>query len=322
LRTERLKADAAGIARAAEVLRAGGLVAFPTETVYGLGALATCDEAVARIFAAKGRSPRNPLIAHVGTVEAARRIVCFDQRAERLVARFWPGPLTLVLPQRAGSGLSPRVSAGLPTVAVRMPVHPVALALLRAVEEPVAAPSANRSGRTSPTTAGHVLADLEGRIELVLDGGPCPVGVESTVVDLSEPDRAVLLRPGGLPREAIEAEIGPLAQRRADEPVRSPGLLGRHYAPSKPVRLDVREVAPDEGLLAFGEDVPPGARVTLNLSPAGDLAEAARNLFAMLRALDRSDVRAIAVVPIPGEGLGEAIRDRLRRAAMEAEETG
>ncbi len=320
MKTEVLKADAAGIARAAEVLRAGGLVAFPTETVYGLGALATLDEAVARIFAAKGRPARNPLIAHVGTVEVARRIARFDARAERLVARFWPGPLTLVLPQRPGSGLPPRLSAGLPTVAVRMPAHPVALELLRRVDAPVAAPSANRSGRTSPTTAEHVLADLEGRIELVLDAGPCEVGVESTVVDLSEPDRALLLRPGGLPREAIEAEIAALAERRAGEPVRSPGLIGRHYAPSKPVRLDVREVAPDEGLLAFGEDVPPGARVTLNLSPAGDLAEAARNLFAMLRALDRADVRAIAVVPIPGDGLGEAIRDRLRRAALEAEE--
>ncbi|GBD41411.1 Threonylcarbamoyl-AMP synthase [bacterium HR39] len=318
MKTEVLKADAAGIARAAEVLRAGGLVAFPTETVYGLGGVATRDEAVERIFTAKGRPSRNPLIAHVGAPEVARRIAVFDERAERLVARFWPGPLTIVLPRRPGSGLSPRVSAGLPTVAVRMPAHPVALALLRAVDEPVAAPSANRSGRTSPTTAEHVLADLAGRIELVLDAGPCEVGVESTVVDLSEPDRALLLRPGGLPRAEIEAVIGPLEGRRPGEPVRSPGLVGRHYAPSKPVRLDVREVAPDEGLLAFGEDVPPGAKVTLNLSPAGDLAEAARSPFAMLRELDRADVRAIAVVPIPGEGLGEAIRDRLRRAAMEA----
>ncbi len=316
MRTRILPPDERGLAEAARILRDGGLVAFPTETVYGLGAVTDDAAAVARIFEAKGRPAHNPLIAHVGSLELARRIAVFDRRAEALAARFWPGPLTLVLPLADRRLVVPAVTAGLATVAVRMPAHPVALALLRRLGRPLAAPSANRSGRTSPTTAAHVLADLEGRIEAVVDAGPCPVGVESTVVDLSEPERVLLLRPGGLARPAIEAVVGPLARPRAEEPPRSPGLVGRHYAPTKPLRLDVDEVGPDEGLLAFGARVPPGARVTLNLSPSGDLGEAARNLFRMLRELDaHPEVRAIAVVPIPAEGLGEAIRDRLRRAA-------
>lgn len=317
-------ADSRGIERAAEVLAAGGLVAFPTETVYGLGAVVTSDRAVARIFSAKGRPTANPLIAHVAEAATARPIAAFDERAERLAEAFWPGPLTLVLPLKVGGIVSPLVTAGLSTLAVRLPSHPVARELLAAVGLPVAAPSANRSGRPSPTRAEHVAADFGEAVDLILDAGPCPVGVESTVIDVSEPERALLLRPGGLPREAIEALIGPLDGRREGEPVKSPGLIGRHYAPSKPLRLDAAEVGPDEALLAFGPAPPPGARRTLNLSPRGDLGEAASHLFDMLRALDREDVRAIAVMPIPCTGLGEAINDRLRRAAIppEAVEAG
>lgn len=314
-----LPADSEGIARAAAVLAGGGVVAFPTETVYGLGAVVTSDRAVARVFAIKGRPLANPLIAHVADDAVARPIVMFDARAERLADAFWPGPLTLVLPLKVASIVSPLVTARLPTLAVRVPSHPVAHALLDRVGLPVAAPSANRSGRPSPTRAGHVAADLGDAVDLILDAGPCAVGVESTVIDLSEPDRALLLRPGGVTREAIEALIGPLAERQPDEPVRSPGLIGRHYAPSKPLRLEATEVAPDEALLAFGPEPLPGARRTLNLSPKGDLAEAAAHLFDMLRELDQADVRAIAVMPIPPRGLGEAINDRLRRAAIAPE---
>lgn len=314
-----LPADREGIARAAAILAEGGLVAFPTETVYGLGAIVTSDRAVARVFAVKGRPSANPLIAHVAEIEAARPIVQFDARAERLAERFWPGPLTLVLPLKVSGIVSPLVTAGLSTLAVRLPSHPVARQLLAAVGLPVAAPSANRSGRPSPTRAEHVEADLGEVVDLILDSGPCEVGVESTVIDLSEPERAVLLRPGGVPRAAIEELIGPLTPPQADAPARSPGLIGRHYAPTKPLRLEAREVAADEALLAFGPHPLVGARYTLNLSPTGDLAEAAAQLFDMLRALDRKDVRAIAVMPIPEVGLGEAINDRLRRAAMPAE---
>lgn len=314
-----LRADAHAIGRAAAILAEGGIVAFPTETVYGLGAVVTADRAVARVFAVKGRPTANPLIAHVADVATAQPIVTFDARARKLAEAFWPGPLTLVLPLKAGGMVSPLVTAGLPTLAIRLPSHPVARELLAAVGLPVAAPSANRSGRPSPTRAEHVEADLGEAVDLILDAGPCPVGVESTVVDLSEPDRALLLRPGGLPRAAIEAVIGPLDERQAGEPVKSPGLIGRHYAPSRPLRLNAEAVDADEALLAFGPRVPAGARHTLNLSPRGDLAEAAAHLFEMLRALDREDVRAIAVMPIPRTGLGEAINDRLRRAAMAPE---
>lgn len=315
--TRVVAASPAAIAEAARLLRQGRLVAFPTETVYGLGAVATSDAAVAAVFAAKGRPAHNPLIVHLKDRAAAHGIARLDPRAEALAQRFWPGPLTLVVPAAPGSPISPRATAGLDTIAVRVPAHPVAQALLAATVLPVAAPSANPSGRTSPTTAEHVAADLAGRVELVLDGGPCPVGVESTVVDLSLPERAVLLRPGGIARDALVETIGPLAEPGAGdaERPRAPGQLTGHYAPRLPVRLDALEVAPDEALLAFGATVPPGARTTLNLSPAGDLAEAARNLFAMLRALDASGAARIAVVPIPEDGLGEAIRDRLARAA-------
>jgi len=311
-----LSADPRAVAEAAEVLRAGGLVAFPTETVYGLGADATSDAAVAALYAAKRRPAHNPLIVHLAGRAFVEPLAFLDARAERLAARFWPGPLTLVLLRRPRAPISALATAGLATVAVRVPAHPVALALLEAARLPVVAPSANRSGRLSPTSAEDVAAELADAIDLILDAGPCPIGVESTVVDLSEPDRPVLLRPGGIPRAALEEVVGPLADRRDDEAQpRSPGRLASHYAPSLPVRLDALEVEPDEALLAFGSCVPPGALVTFNLSPRGDTAEAARRLYALLRAADRSGARRIAVVPIPAEGLGEAIRDRLRRAA-------
>lgn len=306
--------------RAAALLRAGELVAFPTETVYGLGADARNGRAVAAVFAAKGRPSFNPLISHFPSAEAAFAEVVADERARQVAARFWPGPLTLVLPRRASSRIDALTGAGLPTLAVRVPAHPLAQALLREVGGPVAAPSANRSGQVSPTTAAHVLAGLEGRLAAVLDGGPCTVGLESTVLDLSTPV-ATLLRPGGVPREALEAEIGPLALAGATEGEAarpSPGMLLSHYAPGLPVRLDAREVAPDEALLAFGPPLP-GAGAVWQLSEAGDLVEAASRLFAGLRWLDaegdRLDLNGIAAMPVPEHGLGLAINDRLRRAA-------
>ena len=305
------------ITRAAALIRDGALVAFPTETVYGLGGDATSDRAVARIFDAKGRPQFNPLIAHVLDPAGARAHVVWNDTAERLAQRFWPGPLTLVLPRRPDGTVSLLCSAGLDTLAVRAPSHPVAQALLRAADRPIAAPSANRSGTISPTQARHVARSLDQGVALVLDGGPCVVGVESTVVDLTMP-QPTLLRPGGATREAIEAVIGPLALGPAigaPGALHAPGQLESHYAPSLPVRLGATSVEPGDGLLAFGSDVPGGAVMTLNLSPAGDLAEAAANLFAMLRALDRPGIGRIAVMPIPEHGLGLAINDRLRRAA-------
>lgn len=305
------------IEQAALALRAGRLVAFPTETVYGLGAVATNDRAVAAIFAAKGRPRFNPLIVHVTDAAAARALVRWNGTAERLAARFWPGPLTLVLPRAEGCPLSLLVSAGGDTVGLRAPAHPVAQALLAATVLPVAAPSANPAGQVSPTTADHVEAGLGDRIDLIVDGGPCPIGVESTVLDLTcAPPRP--LRPGGVTREQLEAAIGPVAAPGTlsnDERLRSPGQLRSHYAPARPLRLDVASVAADEALLAFGPHPLQGAATTLNLSERGDFEEAAANLFAMLRALDQPEHRAIAVMPIPAHGLGEAIRDRLMRAA-------
>ena len=309
-----IAAEPAAIARAAGLLRDGRLVAFPTETVYGLGADATSDAAVAAVYEAKGRARENPLIVHVTTPEDAAREALLDGRAEKLATRFWPGPLTLVLRRRADTRLSPLVSAGLDTVAIRVPAHPTALALLTETGSPIAAPSANPSGALSPTTAAHVAAGLGDRVALILDDGPCPLGVESTVVDLSRPDTARLLRPGGVTRSEIEAEIGRLAGP-GDGPARAPGMMASHYAPHLPLRLAAHDVAADEALLAFGADAPRGAAETLNLSPAGDLDEAAANLFAMLHALDRPDFAAIAVVAIPDGGLGAAINDRLARAA-------
>jgi len=318
--TRRLDPDAAGLAQAAALLRAGALVAFPTETVYGLGADATDPAAVAKIFAAKERPRFNPLIAHLADRDAALAEGSFDEAARRLAEAFWPGPLTLVVPAHAGTRVCDLARAGLPSVALRVPGHPIARDLLAAVDRPVAAPSANRSGRVSPTRADHVLDDLAGRIAALLDGGDTPVGVESTVVAcLGGLPR--LLRPGGITRVALRDVLGfePAAPEAADaETPAGPGMLASHYAPRARVRLDVTSVEPGEALLLFGDGRPEGhtrARAVLNLSPAGDPSEAASRLFGALRDLDGSGAATIAVVPIPTQGLGEAIRDRLARAA-------
>ena len=312
--TRVLRADPAAIEAAACCLAAGGLVAFPTETVYGLGAAAGNGAAIARLYTAKGRPRFNPLIAHVADVAAARRCGRFDSAAEQLAAAFWPGPLTLVLSKQADCGVAHLALAGLDSVAVRVPAHPVALALLAAFKEPVVAPSANRSGHVSPTSAVHVLADLRGRIELVLDGGNCPIGVESTVVACVGAPR--LLRPGGLPRDEIERVIGRALDiaPTADEKPLAPGMLSSHYAPKARLRLNASEAEPGEALLAFGA-APASDALTLNLSPRGDLIEAATNLFSHLRALDASGAKTVAVMRVPRKGLGEAINDRLARAA-------
>ena len=320
--TERLPPNAAGLDRAAKLLRDGGLVAFPTETVYGLGADAMRAQAVAGIYAAKERPRFNPLIAHVTSLEAALAQGVFDDAARALAAAFWPGPLTLIVPAAPACTVCDLARAGLDSVALRVPAHPLAQDLLTRAGRPVAAPSANRSGRVSPTSADHVLTDLDGRIDAVIDGGPAQVGVESTIVAcLNDPPR--LLRPGGVPRVAIERAIGkPLAgldQADAIAP-RAPGLLASHYAPRAQVRLEADEIQPNETALLFGGARPRGldqAGAVLNLSPRGDLVEAATNLFAHLRALDASGADVIAVAPIPDHGLGEAINDRLRRAAAE-----
>lgn len=303
----------ASIEEAARLLQHGDLVAFPTETVYGLGAVATNDRAVAGIFRAKGRPAHNPLIVHVIDTGSARVLAQMSEPARRLADAFWPGPLTLVLPKAEGCPVSRAATAGLTSIAVRVPAHPVARALLQAVMLPVVAPSANPSGRVSPTTARHVADDLGDALTLVLDGGACPVGLESTVVDLTGMAPR-LLRPGGLGREQLEEVVGPMNDGDDGSRPRSPGQLASHYAPRLRLRLDATEADDDEALLAFGP-MPPSGRTSLNLSPSADLGEAARNLFAMLRALDVSGAVRIAVAPIPGEGLGEAIRDRLKRAA-------
>ncbi len=319
--TERLPAEA--VEHAAALLRAGELVAFPTETVYGLGADARNGRAVAAVFAAKGRPHFNPLICHFPDAEAAFAEVLPDARARALAAAFWPGPLTLVLPRRPECRIDLLAGAGLDTLAVRVPGHPLALALLRAAAVPVAGPSANRSGQVSPTTAEHVLDGLSGRIAAVLDGGPCDVGVESSVLDLAT-GGAALLRHGGVPVEAIEAVIGPvsrpipLSDAEASRSLRSPGMMLSHYAPALPVRLDATSVAADEALLAFGPPIP-GAAAVWQMSEARDPQEAATRLFAGLRWLDaeaaRRGLARIAVMPVPMDGLGAAINDRLTRAA-------
>jgi L-threonylcarbamoyladenylate synthase len=303
------------VANAARLLSAGELVVFPTETVYGLGGDATSEAAVARIFAAKGRPRFNPLIVHVPGLDEAEPLAEFDARAREAARHFWPGPLTLVLRRRAEAGLSLLASAGLDTVALRAPARPVAQQLLRAAGKPIAAPSANRSGRVSPTTAAHVAAELGGDVALILDGGASAVGVESTILDLTGAV-PVMLRPGGVSREELSAVFGEVASPPPGEKTpRAPGSLPTHYAPSRPVRLDAREARPGEALLAFGPEAPAGFAEVLWLSRAGDLAEAAANLFAALRRLDRPEFSAIAVMPIPKHGLGLAINDRLRRAA-------
>ena len=321
--TERLADDAGGVARAAALLRDGGLVAFGTETVYGLGADATNSRAVAAVFDAKGRPHFNPLICHYPDAEAAFRHVEADSVAQALAARFWPGPLSMVLPRRVTCGVALLAGAGLDTLAVRVPAAAGALALLQAVGRPVAAPSANRSGQVSPTTAQHVLAGLDGRIAAVLDSGPCVVGVESTVLDLSA-GRPFLSRPGGVSVADIEALIGPVGRgitpvaAEATRTLRSPGLLVSHYAPRLPVRLGATAAEAHEALLAFGP-AGPGAACLFQLSEAACVVEAASRLFAGLRWLDDEGLRlgltGIAAMPVPRDGLGLAINDRLERAA-------
>jgi L-threonylcarbamoyladenylate synthase len=310
-------ATADAITDAAAALRDGRLVAFPTETVYGLGADATNARAVAAIFEAKGRPRFNPLIAHVADVDDAALFALFGPHALTLATAFWPGALTLVLKKRPDCTIADLATAGLDTVALRVPSHPIARALIRAAKRPIAAPSANRSGHVSPTTAAHVEADLGDKVALILDDGPCAIGVESTVVDVSGSE-PMLLRAGGVTREAIEAVLGaPLASHLDDEEhPSSPGQLASHYAPQAAVRLHATAARPGEALLAFGPEAPPHDGPIINLSSSGDLIEAAANLFAALRQLDASGAPAIAVMPIPESGLGEAINDRLRRAAV------
>ncbi len=309
-------ADDDSIAAAARLLVAGELVAFPTETVYGLGGDATNDRAVVRIFEAKGRPRFNPLIVHFADADCARAQVAFDGRADQLAERFWPGALTLVLPRRPGCAVSLLASAGLGSLAVRVPHHAVAHALLAACGRPIAAPSANASGKISPTTAEHVARSLGMKVAMILDGGRCPVGIESTVLDLTGA-APVLLRPGGVTAEELADAIGPLATSAAGNAgaPKSPGMLASHYAPELPLRLDAKDVRKGEALLAFGACYIAGAAAVENLSPSGNLVEAAANFFAMLRSLDRPGLAAIAVMPIPDRGLGCAINDRLRRAA-------
>ncbi|MEL6465626.1 MAG: L-threonylcarbamoyladenylate synthase [Pseudomonadota bacterium] len=304
IETAVLNPDAAGVVEAARLLSTGGLVSFPTETVYGLGADARNGEAVARIFEAKGRPRFNPLIVHVPDLETAQHYVTLSSAQEKLAQRFWPGPITLVAPLVDGHGLSPLVTAGLKTLAIRVPAHPVAQDVLRVFDGPVAAPSANPSGRISPTTAGHVLAGLGGRIEAVVEAGACPVGLESTIVG---GDPLALLRHGGLAQDDIEALVGPL--RRAGDGIIAPGQLASHYAPRAALRLNANTAHPGEVLLGFGP-----MQSDLNLSVTGDLIEAAAHLFEYLHTLDAFD-QPIAVAPIPDCGLGQAINDRLRRAA-------
>lgn len=316
--TRRLAADAAGIAEAARLLREGGLVALPTETVYGLAADATSGKAVAGIYAAKERPSFNPLIAHLPSVAAARREGLFDANALALAKAFWPGPLTLVVPVSPGCTVSELARAGLDSVALRVPAHPLAHRVLEAAGRPIAAPSANRSGRVSATSAAHVLADLDGRIDAVLDAGPAEIGVESTIIACLD-GAPKLLRPGGVPRAAIEAVIGRslvLAGEAGAAPI-SPGLLASHYAPAARVRLEAEAPHDGEAWLGFGPE-PAGfirPEIALNLSPTGDLAEAAANLFGHMRRLDSQGPQGIAIAPVPNHGLGEAINDRLRRAA-------
>ena len=297
------------ITRAAALLREGGLVAMPTETVYGLAADANNAAAVARLYAAKGRPRFNPLIAHVSGIEMAKTLVEWPALAGELAAAFWPGPLTLVLPKLDKAPICDLANAGLDTVAIRAPGHAGAQALLAAFGGPLVAPSANPSGGVSPTTARHVSDGLGGKLDLILDGGPCTVGLESTVIAFLD-GRATLLRPGGLERSRIEAIAGPLAIAGYSDAPASPGMLASHYAPRAALRLNALAAGPDEVLLGFG-----AIAGDLNLSPSGDLAEAAARLFAALREMDAPGRKYIAVAPIPDEGLGEAINDRLQRAA-------
>ncbi|WP_226699715.1 L-threonylcarbamoyladenylate synthase [Qipengyuania gaetbuli] len=301
--TETLQADEGGIARAAAILREGGLVAVPTETVYGLAARADCDAAVARIYEAKGRPSFNPLIVHVSTIEQARRLAHFSAVAEALAEEHWPGPMTLVLPRREDAGLAAAVSARLPTIALRMPDHPVMRGVLQQAGAPIAAPSANRSGFISPTSAAHVLASLDGRIDAVLDGGECRAGLESTIVAVREDGVLEELRPGPV-------KVAPRDSSADGGGIEAPGQLASHYAPGKPVRLEAVDAQPDEFLIGFG-----AIAGDCTLSANGDLIEAASRLYACLHEGARSYKPRIAVAAVPHDGVGIAINDRLRRAA-------
>jgi len=306
--TERLAADAAGIARAAALIDAGGIVALPTETVYGLAARADRTDAVAAIYRAKGRPDFNPLIVHILDLSEAERLALIDDRARMLAARFWPGPLTMVLPLRAQSGIAPAVTAGLPTIALRCPAHPVMRAVLETCKLPLAAPSANRSGAVSPTTAGHVLETLDGRIDAVVDGGACQSGLESTIVALRE-EGWQLLRAGPIgERDLIALLAAPLPVTSAE--IEAPGQLAQHYSPGKPLRLAAHDAEADEFLIGFG-----AIDGDCNLSPESDLIEAASRLYACLHAAAASPAARVAVAEVPDEGIGAAINDRLRRAA-------
>jgi len=302
--------DPGSIDRAARVLREGGLVAVPTETVYGLAARADRAEAVARIYRAKGRPDFNPLIVHVPDLAAADRLALFDDRARALATACWPGPLTLVLPLRPDAGLAAAVTAGLDTVALRCPAHPAMQALLAATGLPLAAPSANRSGAVSPTRADHVAASLGERVDLILDGGACAAGLESTIVALRGAGTWQVLRPGPLPESRISAILGSSPHAVTSLAIEAPGQLASHYAPGKPVRLEAREAQPDEFHIGFG--VVAG---DWNLSPSGDLGEAAANLYEALHKSAGDARPRVAVAPVPHEGVGVAINDRLRRAA-------
>ena len=315
--TRILPANERNIAKAARRLLHGEVIIFPTETVYGLGANALDDLAVARIFAIKQRPNFNPLIVHARNWADAAALVDFNPRAEALAQHFWPGGLSLVLPRRSNSGISLLASAGLDSIAVRVPAHPVARALLRSAGVPIAAPSANRAGRVSPTNAQACAQELNSRVSLILDAGDCPVGIESTIIGFAQ-EQPVLLRPGAVERAQIEQIVGPVGSF-APERIVSPGMMRSHYAPQASLRLNARDVRSGEALLAFGRDVPSGAEYICNLSPRGDIQEAAANLFAMLRKLDSTGAKTIAVMPIPETGLGEAINDRLSRAAAPRE---
>ncbi len=303
-------ADAAGVAHAAEVLRAGGLVALPTETVYGLAARADSDEAVASIYRAKGRPDFNPLIVHVAGLEQAETLAQFDDRARKVAGAFWPGPLTLVLPKQRDAQLASAVTAGLPTVALRCPAHPAMRAVLKETGLGLAAPSANRSGAVSPTTAAHVAASLGGKVDLILDGGPCEAGIESTILALRENGGWQVLRPGPVTEARISVLLGGKSDVVTSAAIEAPGQLASHYAPGKPMRLDAQTAEADEFHIGFG-----AAAGDFNLSAKGDAAEAASRLYAALHLASASSKPRIAVAPIPGQGIAEAIRDRLGRAA-------
>lgn len=305
-----LSPDGSGLAEAAAILRAGGLVAVPTETVYGLAARADSDDAVAAIYRAKGRPDFNPLIVHVPDAEAAARIADLDEAAHALAAAFWPGPLTLVLPRRADAGLAAAVTAGLPTVAVRVPAHPLMHALLAQAGMPLAAPSANRSGGVSPTTPAHVADSLGNRVDAILDGGACERGIESTIVAVRPGGGWQVLRPGPITAQQVAAVLGCDEDSGRANGIEAPGQLASHYAPGKPVRLNARTATADEFHIGFGE-----VAGEVSLSRIGDLAEAAARLYACLHLAANAPQRHVAVAPVPDQGIGAAINDRLRRAA-------